>query len=121
MSNCENCTDCKEFDEAKLEESAEKLPETIPYIVYQAEMHRQYRQHEKEIQRSEKHTLKWMVAFFVCLALFVGTNIGWLIYESQFETISYQQDGEGLNNVNVGEQGDINYGAESQSEAEESQ
>lgn len=135
MNNCENCTNCNEIKKVELQESTEKLPETIPYIVYQAEMHRQARQHEKEIERaqkeieraqkeierSDKHTIKWMVAFFVCLALFFGTNVGWIVYESQFETISYEQDGEGLNNVNVGEQGDINYGAESQSEAEESQ
>lgn len=121
MNNCENCANCNEIKEVGLEEATEKLPETIPYIVYQAEMHRQARQHEKEIERSEKHTLKWMIAFFVALAMLFVTNVGWIIYESQFETISYEQDGEGLNNVNVGEQGDINYGAESQSEAQEGQ
>ena len=32
-------------------------------------------------------------------------------YESLYETISYEQDGEGINNVNLGEQGDLNNGS----------
>ena len=105
MGNCENCTECTE-----VEVKTEKKPETVPYIVYEA-----------ALDRETRHTKKWMIAFFVVLAMLFATNVGWIIYESQFETISYEQDGAGLNNVNVGEQGDINYGAESQSEAEESQ
>ena len=76
MADCENCTnECKE-----------NIPNTIPYIVYETEM-----------ARNERHTKRWIVAFFVALAMLFVTNIGWLIYESQFETISYAQDGEGVN------------------------
>ena len=50
----------------------------------------------------------------VVIAMLFASNAGWLIYESQFATISYEQDGEGINNVNIGEQGDLNNGAESE-------
>lgn len=103
MSDCTNCSaNCAEHKE-------NKAPETIPYIV-----------HEAAIDRAERHTKRWMIAFFIALAMLFSTNVGWIIYESQFETISYEQDGEGINNVNTGEQGDINYGAESQNKTEES-
>jgi hypothetical protein len=63
-------------------------------------------------QRNEQRHLrreKRLIAIIVLvIVLLVGSNIGWLVYESQFETISYEQDGEGINNVNVGEQGDLN-------------
>lgn len=110
MSNCENCNEKIEACGVNDAQSEKKMPETIPYIA-----------HEAAMDRAERHTKRWMIAFFVALAMLFVTNIGWIIYESQFETISYTQDGEGLNNVNVGEQGDINYGADSQTETETEQ
>lgn len=98
------CNDCNE----RLDKPAE-----IPYIVYESEMARLERGRDEEIKRHLRDKRNWMIAFFVALALFFVTNIGWLIYESQFVTISYAQDGEGINNVNTGEQGDIINGAES--------
>lgn len=98
MADCENCVkNCEET----------KIPENIPYVV-----------HEANMARAERQSKRWMIAFFVALAMLFATNVGWIIYESQFETISYKQDGEGLNNVNVGEQGDINYGAKGTDTAE---
>lgn len=97
--SCENC-----------EIKEEKMPESVPYTVYKT-----------ELARGERHTKRWMIAASVMAAMLFATNIGWIIYESQFETISYQQDGEGVNNVNVGTQGDVVNGAESSVSEEEGQ
>ena len=96
---CENC-----------EIKEEKMPESVPYMVYDMDM-----------ARAERHSKRWMIAAIVMAAMLFATNIGWLIYESQFETISYEQDGEGVNNVNVGTQGDVVNGAESDLPSQEEQ
>lgn len=76
-------------------------------------------QHEKDQNRLMK-IIKWLVAVIALLiVLLVGSNIGWLIYESSFETvetveeviIDAQQDGSGVNIVGGG---DVEYGTESQ-------
>lgn len=75
-------------------------------------------QHEKDQNRLMK-IIKWLVAVIALLiVLLVGSNVGWLIYESQFETvetveeviIDAQQDGSGVNIVGGG---DVEYGTES--------
>ena len=50
----------------------------------------------------------------VCICLLFASNAAWMIYESQFETISCEQDVDDINNVNIGEQGDLINGAESE-------
>lgn len=97
--SCENC-----------EIKEEKMPESVPYMVYDMDM-----------ARAERHSKRWMIAAIVMAVMLFATNIGWIIYESQFETISYQQDGEGVNNVNVGTQGDVVNGAESDLPSQEEQ
>lgn len=73
----------------------------VPYIVFEGEM-----------ARSERHIKRLWITILMLIGLLAVTNIAWVIYESQFETISYEQDGEGLNNINTGSQGDV-YGTES--------
>lgn len=97
--SCENC-----------EIKEEKMPESVPYMVY-----------EMDMARAERHSKRWMNIALVELAMIFAMIVGFLIYESQFETISYQQDGEGVNNVNVGTQGDVVNGAESSVSEEEGQ
>ena len=92
MANCETC---------KGKES--HAPESVPYIV-----------HESSMARMERQIKRLWIALIVVIAMLFASNAGWLIYESQFATISYEQDGEGINNVNIGEQGDLNNGAESE-------
>lgn len=75
----------------------------VPYIV-----------HEGIVARMERQIKRLWIALIVAILVIVVTNIAWLYYESQFETISYTQDGEGLNNINTGTQGDL-YGSESES------
>lgn len=79
----------------------EKEKTNVPYIVYEGEMARAERRDRRQ----------WVVIIALIVAL-LTSNIGWLVYESQFDTYSYSQDGEGLNNINTGEQGDVLYGPE---------
>lgn len=95
MPNCETC-------------EKKKDPLMVPYVV-----------HEAEMARSERHIKRLWVALIVAVCLIFASNIGWLIYEAQFETVTYEQDGEGINNVNYGEQGDLNNGTESQDQTQE--
>jgi hypothetical protein len=91
----ENCKTCKGKDA--------DAPESVPYIV-----------HESSMARMERQIKRLWIALIVVIAMLFASNVGWLIYESQFATISYEQDGEGINNVNIGEQGDLNNGTESE-------
>lgn len=70
----------------------------VPYIVLEGEMAR--------AERREKRL--WFVIVALIIAL-LATNIAWLVYELQFETIYWEQDGSGVNNMNTGEQGDVIY------------
>ena len=99
MSDCKNCADVRE----------EKKPEVVSRYVY-----------ELEQARSERHSRRWMIAFFVALAMLFATNVGWLIYESQFETYYYEQDSAANNNLNVDIEGDVhnNNGTETQNQEE---
>lgn len=85
----------------------EKEKTNVPYIVYEGEMARAERRDKRQ----------WIVIIALIVALF-ASNIGWLVYESQFETYTYAQDGDGLNNINSGEQGDVLYGPETENQEE---
>lgn len=71
-------------------------------------------QHEKDQNRLMK-IIKWLVAVIALLiVLLVGSNVGWLIYESQFETVEsiveeYQveQNAESGNNNSIINGGEI--------------
>ena len=82
----------------------ENTPKTemVPYIVY-----------EGDIARQERHIKRLWVALVVAICLIFASNGAWLWYESLYDTISYEQDGAGLNNINTGEQGDI-YGTDTE-------
>lgn len=77
-----------------------KKPETVPYFAY-----------EGEITRQERHIRRLWIALIVAIVLIFASNGAWLLYESLYDTISYTQDGAGLNNINTGEQGNV-YGTE---------
>lgn len=70
----------------------------VPYIVFEGEM-----------ARADRNIKRLWAALIIVLVFLFASNIGWLIYESQFETVYYEQDGEGLNNINTGNQGDVSY------------
>ena len=73
-----------------------QAPETISYY-----------EHEEEVFRMERQIKRLFIALLVCISLLFASNIGWLVYESLYDTISYQQDGAGINNINTGKQGDV--------------
>lgn len=59
--------------------------------------------HEGEVTRLERINKRLWIAVLIVFAAFVLSNLAWLIYENQFEDVSYsyevQQDsGEGGNN-----------------------
>lgn len=67
--------------------------------------------------------IKYLVIIIIILALaLIGTNIAWVIYESQFETVACDiQTGDGGDANYIGNDGDIyngesNSGEENQSE-----
>lgn len=75
----------------------------IPYIVYEAEM-----------TRSERNFKRLWVVVIILISLLVTTNLCWLAYESQFETVEQttevtQENSGGYNNY-VGNDGDITNG-----------
>ena len=70
--------------------------------------------HEGSMAKMERANVRMSVLCFVLILALVGTNAGWVYYESQFEdnvtTIEAEQDGSGTNMISGG---DIEYGAES--------
>ena len=79
----------------------DKTPASVPYVV-----------HESAMARAERQTksLVWIIVLLI--VLLVGTNVGWLIYNSQFEVVEEttttitQDNADGYNNY-IGNDGDI--------------
>lgn len=71
-------------------------------------------QHEKDQDRLMKIIKSLISVIIVLIVLLVGTNIAWIIYESQFEVVeentTITQDNENGYNNYIGNDGDINYG-----------
>jgi hypothetical protein len=70
---------------------------TVPYIAHQSAAARQ----ERQMRRM------WIV-ILVLIGALIGTNLAWVIYEAQFETVEtiteeydIQQDAEGGNNNSI--------------------
>jgi len=57
-----------------------KPAEPVPYIVHEADMARQ----ERTIKRL------W-IALIIVILLFAGSNLAWVVYESQMETVVTQE------------------------------
>lgn len=85
-----------------------KMPD-VPYLA-----------HEEEMTRMERNVKRWFIGWIITFAALVLTNIGWVVYESQFEDIVStqtvtQDSGEGGNNTFTGDfyGGDYNGEADS--------
>lgn len=70
---------------------AEKAPTNVPYVV-----------HESAMARAERQAKRLVAVIILLIVLLVGSNIGWLVYESSFddmtETYTVEQDGAETNN-----------------------
>lgn len=79
----------------------DKAPTSVPYVV-----------HESDMARAERHTKALIWVIVLLIVLLVGTNAGWLWYESQFEVVEEttttvtQDNADGYNNY-IGNDGDI--------------
>lgn len=86
---CNNCGD--------------KAPTNVPYVVHESAMARAERQAKR---------LVWVIVLLI--VLLVGSNVGWLVYNSQFEVVEestvIEQDNENGYNNYIGNDGDINNG-----------
>jgi len=82
-----------------------KAPETIPYLVHEGIMARQ----ERTIKRL------WILCIVIFIA-FVGSNLGWMYYESQFTeevTTTYTSDATDGGNAVINGDGSVNINGES--------
>ena len=75
-------------------------------------------QHEREMTRMETVNRRWFIAFLIVLIMLFATNIGWVIYESQFQDVVITQDGySDGNGTNVfNGTGEFSYGDSRQSD-----
>lgn len=96
-----------DFNENSNEKATEASKNVVPYIV-----------HEGMLVRMERQIKRLWIALIIAIIALAATNLAWIYYESQFETVSYSQDGEGLNNINTGTQGDL-YGTDGENQEEE--
>lgn len=76
----------------------EQMPQAVPYIVFEDAMVR----HERMVKRL-------VIAIVISIMLLCASNMAWLWVWSQYDTVDYVQDGEGLNNICTGAQGDVTY------------
>ena len=83
------------------------LPENVPYIVYEAER-----------ARSERLFKRMWIAIIVAVALIFASNAVWLWAWTSYDYVSYEysQDGEGTNII--GDDNEVNNGAETQNKGE---
>ena len=85
---------------------------SIPYFV-----------HEMEMTRLERINKRLWIFLLVLLFALVGTNAGWIIYESTYSTYEVEQEVDtGVGDAFVTGVGDLNYGqgqAENQNPGEE--
>lgn len=74
---------------------------TIPYFA-----------HEGDMNRLERANKRMFILVLVLIVALVGSNAGWIYFESQFEdvvTTVTQDNADGVNNY-IGNDGDINNG-----------
>ena len=74
------------------------MPKDVPYIVFEGEM-----------ARGERNTKRMTWIIIILIALLALSNGALLYTWNQYDTYSYDydQNGEGLNNINTGTQGDL--------------
>lgn len=80
---------------------------SVPYIAF-----------ESELARQERHIKRLWIAFICSLVAIILIVTGFLLYLEQYDFVSYEQDGEGVNII--GDQNGVDYhGAALQGENQE--
>lgn len=64
------------------------------------------------LEQAKRNTKMWFVTWILTMSALIGTNAYWIYTFNSYDYVS--QDGEGINNINTGDQGDLQNGAESQ-------
>lgn len=64
------------------------------------------------LEQAKRNTKMWFATWVLTMAALIGTNAYWIYTFNSYDYVS--QDGEGINNINTGDQGDLQNGAESQ-------
>lgn len=84
----------------------DKAPASVSYVV-----------HESAMARAERQTKSLVWVIVLLIVLLVGSNVGWLIYESQFEVVEetteeyvIEQDAESGNNNSIINGGEVTNG-----------
>lgn len=100
-----------------IEIEAGNKPESVPYIVFEGELARLEAIHKEDKERSDKKFNKVFWALVGAVILLVGSNVGWLIYESQFvdeitETVeaTAEGDGDAYGTIISGDNSEVHYG-----------
>ena len=88
MADCKSC------------KSKDQPSETVPYIV-----------HEGMMARAERTAKRLWITILLLIVLLVGTNAGWLWYESQFEetTTTIESEADDGGNAVANNNGMVNY------------
>ena len=77
-------------------------PISVPYVV-----------HESSMARAERQAKRLIAIIILLIVLLVGSNIGWLVYESSFETVetveeyAIEQNADSGNNNSIINGGEI--------------
>ena len=81
----------------------------VPYIVF-----------EGVVAHNARTVKRLVIALIIAIILIFASNAIWLYawcqYDYESEEITYTQDGQGLNNINTGVQGGVEYGTETDSQ-----
>lgn len=64
----------------------DKMPETVPYLVFDAEMARQ-----------ERHIKRLWIALMIAILSVVLVTAAFIWYLNQYDFVGYEQDGQGVN------------------------
>ena len=62
------------------------------------------------LEQAKRNTKMWFVTWILTMSALIGTNAYWIYTFNSYDYVS--QDGEGINNINTGDQGDLQNGAE---------
>lgn len=77
-------------------ENTRNEAKSVPLIIYESEM-----KHKTSI-------IKWLFIIIIVLIIVLSFSIYlFLSFINSYDFVGYEQDGDGINNINTGQQGDV--------------